>query len=167
MHLVPEVLARLDRPVRWVHLGDGPERPRVEEAAAQLDGSVTWTLAGQLPNREVRGFYERNHVDALLSLSLSEGVPVSMMEAQSYGIPIVACGVHGIPEIVNENTGVLLPPEATPGEIALGLRTALEAGAFDAAAVRAFFQSHFEASTNYNAFADALIELHERRAPAV
>ena len=116
MHLVPEVLSLLDRPVRWVHLGDGPERHRVEEAAA-LDGALRWELVGQLDNREVLSFYERHHVDALLSLSLSEGLPVSMMEAQSYGIPVVACTVQGVPEIVNEDTGILVSPEATVGRV--------------------------------------------------
>jgi glycosyltransferase involved in cell wall biosynthesis len=166
VHLVPDVLSSLDRPVRWVHLGDGPERSRVEQAASRCASHVTWELAGQLDNSAVLSFYERHHVDAMLSLSLSEGLPVSMMEAQSYGIPVVACAVHGVPEIVNEDTGVLLAPTATPPEMAGGLRAALETGRFERRRVRAFFEEHFDARTNYNAFADALIELHEGPAPA-
>ena len=166
VHLVPEVVSSLNRPVRWVHLGDGPERSRVEEAASRCANHVTWELAGQLDNRAVLSFYERHHVDALLSLSLSEGLPVSMMEAQSYGIPVVACAVQGVPEIVNGDTGVLLAPGATLGEMAEGLRAALESGWFEGSQVRAFFKAQFDATTNYNAFADALIELHEGPAPA-
>jgi glycosyltransferase involved in cell wall biosynthesis len=166
VHLVPEVLASLDRPVRWVHLGDGPERRRVEAAASCLDRNVTWRLAGQLPHREVLEFYETHHVDALLSLSLSEGLPVSMMEAQSYGVPIVACAVHGVPEIVNDSTGVLVAPEATLPDVAAALRRALEPDTFYAAPVRKFFLNHFEASANYNRFADALIALHKRQGTA-
>ena len=167
MHLVPEVLASLGRPVRWVHLGDGPERRRVEAAAEALDGNVTWTLVGQLPNRRVLDFYKRNHVDALLSLSLSEGVPVSMMEAQSYGIPVVGCGVGGVPEIIDDRTGILLDVGASAAEMAEGLAGALEPGRFDRGAVRRFFQGRFEARSNYNAFAETLIALHGRRASAV
>jgi glycosyltransferase involved in cell wall biosynthesis len=166
VHLVPEVLSSLDRPVRWVHLGDGPERHRVEDAASRLDGAVTWELAGQLSNHEVLDFYERHHVDALLSLSLSEGLPVSMMEAQSYGIPIAACAVHGVPEIVNDDTGVLLSPEAPLAELGAGLRAALKPGRFAAATIRNRFRERFDAVTNYNAFADALVELHEPRSAA-
>jgi glycosyltransferase involved in cell wall biosynthesis len=68
VHLVPEVLTRLGRPVRWVHFGDGPERPRVEAAISSVDGGDQWTLLGDVENREVLRFYGRNHVSALLSL---------------------------------------------------------------------------------------------------
>jgi glycosyltransferase involved in cell wall biosynthesis len=163
VHLVPEVLARLGRPLRWVHFGDGPERKRVEEAASRLLGGggseVKWELRGQVDNNGVLDFYEAHHVDVLLSLSSSEGLPVSMMEAQSYGIPIVARGVGGVPEIVNERTGLLLSPQATPGEVADALGKALEPGGFAAESVRAFFQRRFDAKTNYNRFVDTLLAL--------
>jgi glycosyltransferase involved in cell wall biosynthesis len=166
VHLVPGVLAELRRPLRWVHFGDGPERSRVvDEASRLLGGSggdeVQWELRGQVDNREILAFYEANHVDVLLSLSSSEGLPVSMMEAQSYGIPIVACGVGGVPEIVREGAGVLLAPEAGPSEAAAGLRTALEPGRFESDDVRALFKERFEATTNYNGFVDALVTIHE------
>jgi glycosyltransferase involved in cell wall biosynthesis len=163
VHLAPEALAALGRPVRWVHFGDGPERKRVEEEASRLlDGGepeVKWELRGQVDNSDVLDFYEAHHVDVLLSLSSSEGLPVSMMEAQSYGIPIVACGVGGVPEIVNEKTGMLLPPEATPPEVAVALGKALEPGEFAAESVRSFFQERFDAKTNYNRFVDTLLAL--------
>lgn len=167
VHLVPEALAALGRPVRWVHFGDGPERKRVEEAALRLLGGggpeVKWELRGQVDNSDVLDFYEAHHVDVLLSLSSSEGLPVSMMEAQGYGIPIVAYGVGGVPEIVNERTGVLLPPEATPPEAAVALGKALEPGGFAAESVRSFFQQRFDAKTNYNRFADTLLALQSPR----
>ena len=167
VHLVPEVLTRLGRPVRWVHLGDGPERSRVETAISRDGDENQWTLRGHVDNREVLCFYSRNHVSALLSLSESEGLPVSMMEAQSYGIPVVACAVGGVPEIVDDRTGILLDPHASPSAIAEGLEAALEPGRFDRTVVHELFRDRFDAGSNYNAFADALIELHERRAPAV
>lgn len=163
VHLVPEVLARLGCPLRWVHFGDGPKRKRVEEAASRLLGGgeseVKWELRGQVDNSGVLDFYEAHHVDVLLSLSSSEGLPVSMMEAQSYGIPIVARGVGGVPEIVNEGTGLLLSPQATPGEVADTLGKVLEPGGFAAESVRAFFQQRFDAKTNYNRFVDTLLAL--------
>jgi glycosyltransferase involved in cell wall biosynthesis len=163
IHLVPEALAGLGSPVRWIHFGDGPERARVAgEASRLLEGAaVEWELRGQVDNREILAFYEDNHVDALLSLSSSEGLPVSMMEAQSYGIPIVALGVGGVPEIVREGTGVLLPPEAGPSEAAAGLRAALEPGRFESDEVRSLFRERFDASANYDRFVDALVAIHE------
>jgi glycosyltransferase involved in cell wall biosynthesis len=165
IHLVPEALARLGNPVRWIHFGDGPERKRVIDEASRLLGGVEpgveWELRGQVDNREILAFYEDNHVDALLSLSSSEGLPVSMMEAQSYGIPIVALGVGGVPEIVREGTGVLLSPQAGPSEAAAGLRAALEPGRFESDEVRALFKERFDASANYERFVDALVTIHE------
>jgi len=161
---IPEVLERLRRPLRWVHLGDGPERAAVQAAAARLPMRVEWELTGHVDNRCVLRFYRQNHVAALLSLSVSEGLPVSMMEAQSFGIPVVAIGVHGVPEIVNETTGVLLGSDAGPDEAAAGLATVLEPGRFDRNRIREFFSEHYEANVNYNSFADSLISLGEGQA---
>jgi glycosyltransferase involved in cell wall biosynthesis len=145
-------------------LGDGVERAAVLAAASLLPAHVDWELPGHLDNRDVLRFYERNHVAALLSLSVSEGLPVSMMEAQSFGIPVVAVGVHGVPEIVNETTGVLLAPSAGPDDAAVGLVTALEPGRFNRARIREFFREHYEAGSNYNSFADALISIQKDQA---
>ncbi|MFQ5536428.1 MAG: glycosyltransferase [Gemmatimonadota bacterium] len=161
-HRVPEVLAALRRPLRWVHLGDGPERGRVVEAARRLPPEVEWTLAGHVKNEDVYAFYRRNRVDVLLSLSLSEGLPVSMMEAMSFGVPVVAAAVHGIPEIVTETTGKLLAPDASMEEAAAAVEEALTPGRFDRRAIQDFQRAHFDAETNFNAFADALIHLSQR-----
>jgi glycosyltransferase involved in cell wall biosynthesis len=164
VHLIPEVLARVGRPVRWVHLGDGPERAAVEAAASRLPEPIGWELRGHLNNRDVLRFYQDNDVAALVSLSISEGLPVSMMEAQSFGIPIVAVGVHGVPEIVNQTTGILLSPDSTTHGVASALALALQPGRFDRAGIRAFFRQHYEADTNYNSFADALVALQKNQA---
>lgn len=41
-------------------------------------------------------------------MSDSEGIPVSIMEAMSFGIPVIARNVGGMSEIVNEENGLLL-----------------------------------------------------------
>jgi glycosyltransferase involved in cell wall biosynthesis len=159
IHLIPEVLARVARPLRWVHFGDGSDRPKIEAAAAKLPNRVDWDLKGKVDNADVLDFYRRHHVDVLLSLSVSEGVPVSMMEAQSFGIPIVATAVRGVPELVNTETGVLLDRDAGVGEMAAGLAHALEPASFRQEAIVQFFRDQFEARKNYNEFADRLLEL--------
>ena len=161
IHLIPEVLARIGRPVHWIHFGDGLDRPSVEAAAERLPDRVDWELRGEVDNREVLDFYSRHRVDALLSLSVSEGVPVSIMEAQSFGIPIVAIAVRGVPEIVNEATGVLLDRDADVEQMVAGLARAIEPDRFDRSEILAFFRDHFEARRNYSAFADSLIALGE------
>lgn len=157
VHEIPDVLRACDRPLRWVHFGDGPERPRVEAAAASLPDRVTWELRGRVENAAVREFYATEPVSAFLSLSRAEGVPVSMMEVQSAGVPIVALAVGGVPEIVQPETGMPLPPGSSTGEIAAALAKALDPAQFDADRIRSSFASRFDASTNYREFADALL----------
>jgi glycosyltransferase involved in cell wall biosynthesis len=164
VHLVPRVLARLEVPVRWVHLGDGPERGRVEaEARRWLGAGGAWRLPGHLPNADVLRFYRHRRVGAFLSVSRSEGLPVSMMEAIRSGVPVVAVGVQGIPELVDDTTGVLLPPDAGPAEVAAGLTRALRPRAFDRDRIRTVFRDRFQAETNHEAFADALLDLWRAR----
>lgn len=156
---IPEVLRACGRPLRWVHFGDGPERRRVEEAAAALPATVTWELRGTIENTAVREFYATEPVSAFLSLSRAEGVPVSMMEAQSVGIPIVALSVGGVPEIVTPEAGVSLPADADVATVAAALERAIDPAGFDRATIRLAFADRYEASANYGRFADALLEV--------
>jgi glycosyltransferase involved in cell wall biosynthesis len=165
VHLIPEVLRACERPLRWVHFGEGSERPRVEAAALLLPDTVSWELPGRVENTAVRDFYAEHGVSAFLSLSLSEGVPVSMMEAQSYGVPIVALAVGGVPEIVQAGTGTLLPADAGASEVAAALSAALDPDSFGREAVRAAFSTRYDASANYREFADALLSLWSENVP--
>jgi glycosyltransferase involved in cell wall biosynthesis len=87
--------------------GDGPERPLLVEAMErlQLDGSVE--LLGD--HSDVEELYRRANVFVLASRS--EGMPMSVLEAMSWGLPVVASAVGGVPEVVREGeTGMLIEP---------------------------------------------------------
>ena len=62
-------------------------------------------------------WFENNSVDVFVNVSSSEGLPVSIMEAFSFGVPVVATKVGGIPEIVDEKCGILIPKEFEPKEL--------------------------------------------------
>ena len=103
----------------WVHIGDGPLQRELEDLARKiLPENVTYSFLGFLPNVEVINFYNNNPVDVFINTSESEGTPVSIMEAQSCGIPVIASAVGGNKEIVNEKVGILLSANPTPNEIA-------------------------------------------------
>src|SRR5262249_13364920 len=108
VHLIPETLAAVGTPLRWVHFGDGPERSAVDAAAARFPDHVSWELRGHVAHEELIGFYERNAVDLFISLSASEGLPVTMMEAISFGTTLLSTDVGGVPEIVRPATGRLV-----------------------------------------------------------
>lgn len=55
---------------------------------------------GFFSNTEVMEFYKTNEYDLFINTSETEGIPVSIMEAMSFGIPVVATDVGGTKEIV-------------------------------------------------------------------
>ena len=90
-----------------VIVGDGPERPIIEETIASLGLSQRATLTGQQNTAEP--YYGIANV-AVLS-SLSEGSPNALLEAMAAQVPVVATSVGGIPEIVtSEESALLVPP---------------------------------------------------------
>jgi glycosyltransferase involved in cell wall biosynthesis len=87
--------------------GDGPEREQLETEARQLGLASSVEFLG-----------ERNDIPDLIRSSdlfvlstRSEGLPMSVLEAMAAGLPVVASEVGGIPELVDAETGVLVPPE--------------------------------------------------------
>lgn len=97
--------------VRWVHIGSGDlERVIKEYAAMKLDGhnNVCYEFLGHLQRKEVMSLLSSNEWDVCLNMSDSEGVPVSLMEAMSVGIPVVAPEIGGVPELLADGVGTLL-----------------------------------------------------------
>lgn len=148
------------QPVEWTHFGDGALAESVRDAAGRmLPNSVRWTLVGEVPNATVRGHYLSSPVDLLLSTSSSEGVPVSMMEAQSFGVPVVATAVGGVPEIVSPATGVLLPSDAEPDDFASAMKSFVPPSDRTACmreAAREQWLARYRADENFPRFASML-----------
>ena len=63
---------------------------------------------GMVNSELIMSYYVNKQIDLFINVSNSEGVPVSIMEAMSAGIPILATNVGGTSEIVNNNNGKLL-----------------------------------------------------------
>ena len=102
------MIAGLDFKVTWTHIGDGPNRAEVDAIIAKFPENVTGVMLGAMPNAEVLRYYSEHHVDLFVNVSESEGVPVSIMEAFSFGIPVLATNTGGVAEIVDETVGKLL-----------------------------------------------------------
>jgi glycosyltransferase involved in cell wall biosynthesis len=161
IHRLGESLARINRPVKWIHFGDGILK---ELALNSVKGSVVeLDYRGNTPNHEIRTFYGNHHVDLFVMLSKVEGLPVSMMEAMSHGIPVLGTRVNGVPEIVNDQiNGRLLPVDFTSDEVDEVLRdilTHIQSNSAWRVAARNMFCERFDASRNYTAFAHELRNL--------
>ena len=103
---------------RAVIVGDGPERHRLESRASEkgLEGRVEFP--GQL--RSV--WPALAQLDVFVITSRYEGVPFSVLEAMTMGLPVVATAVGGLPEAVEDGvTGFLVQRSPDPKATAAAL----------------------------------------------
>jgi glycosyltransferase involved in cell wall biosynthesis len=112
-----EVLLRASRDRSWTLLiaGEGPERRRWQAEALRL--GVDAQFLGEVASTQKRLLLTAADAFALpsrvLSSGRSEGVPVALLEAMAFGLPIVASAVGGISELLpnDECAGLLVPPD--------------------------------------------------------
>ncbi len=166
IHRIPGVLELLDFPVRWVHFGsDGNATELVQAAIKKLGPGREAVLRGYTPNAEIKTFYATQPVNLFISLSEVEGIPVSIMEAISFGIPVLATEVYGTPEVANSETGFCVPYESNPETIAALIR-GLHNDPVRQQALRkqakVFFRNNFYAPDNYRSFASGLLRHLDR-----
>lgn len=95
--------------IQWIHVGDGEELEIVEKAVKEwCPINFHPQLIGAMANTDVQKLYLKQPVDWFITLSSSEGLPISICESLSYGVPVIATAVGGIPEIINDKVGILL-----------------------------------------------------------
>jgi glycosyltransferase involved in cell wall biosynthesis len=111
--LLADVLAAVrSRDPRWrlVVAGEGPLRKALTGRLEELGLADAAELLGEVPNGpELWELYRRSH--AFLHVSLTEGLPQVLFEAQAAGLPVVATAVGGVPAALHGGeTGLLVPP---------------------------------------------------------
>jgi len=154
-----EILREVKGRVDWVHFGDGPLLEEIKKKSKSLPENIICTFKGRVANKDVLKHYKSKPIDLFINLSETEGIPVSIMEAISFGIPVMATNVGGTSEIVCENTGWLINEEYTPAEV----RTILEENRGKMKDevfrnnVRGFWENNFNAEVNYKNFAEILL----------
>ena len=125
--LVALVELRRDFPAATLLLaGDGEQRPALERQARELGLERAVRFLGAVPRQDMSRWY--GCVDIFCLPSIYEGFPVTILEAMSAGLPIVATAVSGIPEAVEEGvSGFLVPPEDAHALAAALKRLAVDA----------------------------------------
>ena len=142
--------------IEWTHFGGGQDLKKITEYVMRNAGShIKVFLKGQVSHNEVLRYYQTNPVDIFINASTNEGIPVSIMEAISFDIPIVATNVGSTAEVVTAETGVLLNPNPTSEEICKAIDVVLNSNLHP----RDFWKKHYNASVNYSQFADILYNL--------
>lgn len=90
-------------------VGDGPNRKEYEDLTERLGLRTFLFFHGLKPKKEVAEFMRSN--DFFVLPSLWENLPCVLLEAMASGLPIIATEVGGIPDIINEDKGILVPPK--------------------------------------------------------
>ncbi len=100
-------------PVRFVAVGRGPLEPELHELHRQLDLGEQFTFLG--PRDDVLRLMAG--ADLFVLSSHYEGLPVTLMEATTMGLAIVATAVGGVPEAIIDGESGLLVPAGDPAAL--------------------------------------------------
>ena len=138
----------------WM-VGDGSERERLESLAAELNLSERVRFWGQ--QLDVSPFLSA--ADAFVMSSKSEGLPMSLLQAFSLGVPSIVTDVGGMAEVVRLSKAGIAVSATDPAGMAAGILRMAGSGAeraqFSTNALEAF-HSRFTLQT----MVDAYMELY-------
>ncbi|VAX34676.1 hypothetical protein MNBD_NITROSPIRAE03-24, partial [hydrothermal vent metagenome] len=94
--------------------GDGPLEDELKEMVEGLPVGCNIRFLGRLPHEQLLGLYAEGRVDVVVLPSIvigddvREGIPVALMEAMSYGIPVISTRTGGIPELLGDGSGIMV-----------------------------------------------------------
>ena len=101
--------------VRLIIAGDGYLMEELQQLSNKLDLSNIITYNGLISHDHLMGLYRNRKIDCTVLASvdlgdgLHEGIPVSLIEAMSWGIPVISTKTGGIPELLAGNAGLMVP----------------------------------------------------------
>lgn len=91
-----------------LHIGGNGETERLQEMIDENDLSGLVNFEGWVSGEKKKELFSL--ADAYILPSYIEGLPISILEAMSFGLPILSTPVGGIPEVVDETNGILFTP---------------------------------------------------------
>lgn len=144
--------------LQWTHFGGGDGLESLKAYAAEHLSFMDAAFAGAVKNTELMTYYQTHPVDLFINTSSSEGLPVSIMEACSFGIPSIATDVGGTSELIRQGeTGYLLDCDFSPQELADRILSFSQMSKAEQDTLRQncrrTWQEHFCGETNFTHFA--------------
>lgn len=157
-------LIKKENNIKWIHVGAGPLLPSLKKLAAErLSNNVQYNFIGNLPNNSLLDYYLRISPNLFINTSKSEGLPVTMMEAMSVGIPVLGLDVGGVSEILNDNyNGFLLSSDVSANEIATSIEAYINTPFHKKLAMaenaKKTWEAKFNAPQNFDFFINSFIQ---------
>ena len=151
--LIYQALKEMNEDIEWTHIGTGEDFDKLKNLVdTNKKNNVRVNLTGYLSHDEVLRYYAEHPVDVFINVSTNEGIPVSIMEAISFDIPVIATDVGGNSEVTTLSTGILLRANPSPAEIMTAIRTIQKASYKP----RNFWEENYSAKLNYSNFANLI-----------
>lgn len=149
--------------VNWTHYGDGKDLRAVKALCKEvLPPNIHCEFRGHVDNKKVLEDYKTKPYHVFLNVSQSEGIPVSIMEVLSFGIPCIATDVGGTREIIeNRKNGILLEKNFDVKQLAslvvwFSRMSETEYQSFRSNARKSWFEK-YNADENYRLFVNSLM----------
>ncbi|MBK6524662.1 MAG: glycosyltransferase [Crocinitomicaceae bacterium] len=162
VHLIVEILAKIPFKIRWIHFGDGPEMSNIKSRSeTQLKQHET-KFMGNVSNAAILDFI-RNPVSTYLSQPVQlKGCPSHFKKPVALRIPCLATDVGGISEVINNESGILIPSDFDVNTVAkqiIEFKTSTKNSLQNRKRIRVEWQDKFKAENTYNEFIDHLKSL--------
>jgi L-malate glycosyltransferase len=111
---VAREVSKIKTNIRFELAGDGPERLRIQDLIKKHGMDGKFVLRGFV--NDTPSFYRR--LDVYLNTSFHEGIPMSVLEAMAYRIPVIAPKVGGVMEILEDGVEGFLVGSRNPKDFA-------------------------------------------------
>lgn len=163
--LIIKALSEIDDiEVYWTHFGEGVLLEEMKLQCETMPKNIHYDFRGFVSNQQVLKEYGEGRYHLFLNTSKSEGVPVSIMEAISFGIPCIATNVGGTGEIIIDKlNGILLDDNFDIIKLSEWIRnfSVMEVEEYNRYRVnaRTTWEIKYSATNNYNTFCNEITEL--------
>ena len=171
VHLIASSILKSKSIIEWDHYGEymsftsDSYKENLEYIKDQLiKFNFKLNFPGRISNNEILEALNENNYDFHINLSESEGVPVSIMESFSFGIPVIATDVGGISEIVIDGyNGFLIDSNSTSLDVSRVINKfySLDLNKINYLRNNAFltWKKNFNADSNYKLFINQIESL--------
>lgn len=152
-------------PIQWTHFGDGQDLVKLEGLLKEHPKLKEATnLTGHVSQEFIRNYLQKVNVDLCVSVSSSEGGgPLALVEAASFGVPLMATQVGGSTELIQLVGGVLLSSNPSIEEIAEKIHQLIQNQKLSSKVLRQTIANsiarNYSPVENYNAFNSTLKKL--------
>ncbi len=126
-HVLIEAFAKLPPTRALVIVGQGPLRAGLQSAIDRAGAADRILLVGSLAHRELAALYRRCDCFVMSSLQRSEAFGMVLLEAMSYGKPVVACDIEGsgVPWVAGADGAAEVVPIECPDKMAAAIEKIL------------------------------------------